>query len=119
MFVVTLDSLFYLIDLFDLFVAYQKITSLHCVKSVHIRIFFWSIFSSIRIEYRKIRTRENSVFGHFSRSVVLCSSLVLLTSKVSKFVVFPGTYFLIFDTQNIHIQSKYRKIRIRKKLEYV
>ena len=32
----------------------------HCVKSVQIRSFFWS-------EYRKIRTRKNSVFGHFSR----------------------------------------------------
>ena len=34
----------------------------HCVKSVQIRSFFWS-------EYRKIRTRKNFVFGHFSRSV--------------------------------------------------
>ena len=52
----------------------------HCVKSVQIRIYFWSVFSciwteygeiwSLRIqsEYRKIRTRNNSVFGHFSRS---------------------------------------------------
>ena len=40
----------------------------HCVKSVQIRSYFWSIFSCIRIEYRKIRTRNNSVFGHFSRS---------------------------------------------------
>ena len=29
---------------------------------------FWSVFSCIRTEYRKIRTRNNSVFGHFSRS---------------------------------------------------
>ena len=34
----------------------------HCVKYVQIRSYFWS-------EYRKIRTRNNSVFGHFSRSV--------------------------------------------------
>ena len=40
----------------------------HCVKSVHIQSFFWSVFSCIRAEYRKIRTRKNSVFGHFSRS---------------------------------------------------
>ena len=32
-----------------------------CVKSVQIRSYFWS-------EYRKIRTRNNSVFGHLSRS---------------------------------------------------
>ena len=51
----------------------------HSVKSVQIRSFFWSVFSCIwteygdllinlriQSEYRKIRTRNNSVFGHFS-----------------------------------------------------
>ena len=41
---------------------------LHCVKSVQIRSIFWSVFSRIRTEYGKIRTRKYSVFGHFSRS---------------------------------------------------
>ena len=42
----------------------------HCVKSVQIRSFFCSEFSQIRIEFfGKIRTRNNSVFGHFSRNV--------------------------------------------------
>ena len=41
----------------------------HCVKCVQIRSYFWSVFSCIRTEYRKIRTRNNSAFGHFSRSV--------------------------------------------------
>ena len=36
----------------------------HCVKSVQIRIHFWSVFSCFRTEYSKIRTRSNSVFGH-------------------------------------------------------
>ena len=52
----------------------------HCMKSVQIRSYFWSVFScilteygeiaSLRIqsEYRKIRTRNNYVFGHFSCS---------------------------------------------------
>ena len=54
----------------------------HCVKSVQIRSFFWSVFSRIRTEYGeihevslriqsecgKIRTSKNSIFGHFSRS---------------------------------------------------
>ena len=40
----------------------------HCVKSVQIRGYFWSVFYCIRTEYRKIRTRNNSVFGHISRS---------------------------------------------------
>ena len=37
---------------------------LNCVKRVQIQNFFWPVFSCIRIEYRKIRTRKNSVFGH-------------------------------------------------------
>ena len=37
------------------------------VKSVHVGSFFWSVFSGIWTEYGKIRTRKNSVFGHFSR----------------------------------------------------
>ena len=43
----------------------------HCVKNVQIRSFFWSLFSCIWTEYRKIRTRKNTVFGHFSRSGIL------------------------------------------------
>ena len=42
----------------------------HCVKSVQIRSYFWSVFFCIQSEYRKIRTRNNSVFGHFSRSAI-------------------------------------------------
>ena len=42
----------------------------HCLKSFQIRIYFWSVFSCIQTEYRKIRTRKNSVFGHFSHSVL-------------------------------------------------
>ena len=34
------------------------------MKSVQMRSFFWSVFSRTRI-----RTRKNSVFGHFSHSV--------------------------------------------------
>ena len=40
----------------------------HSVKSVQMRSFFWSVFPYIRNEYRKMRTKKNSVFGHFSRS---------------------------------------------------
>ena len=48
-----------------------KLFNLHCVKSVQIRSYFWSAFSCIWTEYRKIRTRNNPVFGHSSRSVKL------------------------------------------------
>ena len=50
----------------------------HCVKSVQIRSCFWSVFYCVWTEYKeilriqskwgKMRTRNNSVFGHFSRS---------------------------------------------------
>ena len=40
----------------------------HCVKIVQIRSYFWFVFSCIWTEYRKIRTRSNSVIGRFSRS---------------------------------------------------
>ena len=52
----------------------------HCLKSVLIRIYFWSLFSCIwpeygeiwslhiQSKYSKMRTRNNSVFGHFSHS---------------------------------------------------
>ena len=38
--------------------------TVHCVKSVQIRSDFWSVFFCIQSEYRKIRTRNYSVFGH-------------------------------------------------------
>ena len=44
----------------------------HCVKSVQLRISYrMSYFVSLHIqsECGKIRTRKNSLFGHFSRSV--------------------------------------------------
>ena len=56
----------------------------HCMKSVQIRSYLWSVFSCIwteygellrksriQSEYKKIRTRMNFVFGHFSRCVNL------------------------------------------------
>ena len=32
----------------------QIISTIHCLKSVQIRSYFWSIFSRIRTEYREI-----------------------------------------------------------------
>ena len=40
----------------------------HCVKSIQVRSFFSSVFSRGWTEYGKIRTRKNSVSGHFLRS---------------------------------------------------
>ena len=63
--------------------------NLHCVKSIQKQSYFWFVFSCIRIEYKryfvslriqseckKIRTRNNSVFGHFSRSAYLINPFV-------------------------------------------
>ena len=47
----------------------DKTVNWHREKSVQIRSYFWSTFSCFRTEYRKIRTRNNSVFGYFSRNV--------------------------------------------------
>ena len=46
----------------------------HCVKTVQIWSFFWSVFSRIQIKYsvrmrENIWTRKNSLSEHFSRSV--------------------------------------------------
>ena len=38
------------------------------VKILQIYSFFWSVFSRIQSKYGKIRTRKNSVIGHFSHS---------------------------------------------------
>ena len=48
----------------------SRLISCHCLRSVQIWGFFWSLFSCIRTEYRKIRARKTSVFGHFSLSVL-------------------------------------------------
>ena len=53
-----------------------SITEYHCLKSVQIRSYFCSVFSVFGLnagryqsEYRKMRTRNDSVFGHSSRRV--------------------------------------------------
>ena len=48
--------------------AAWKVSNIRCVKRVQIRSYFWFVFSSIQAECRKIWTRNNSVFEHFSRS---------------------------------------------------
>ena len=58
----------------------------HCVKSVQIQSYFWSVFSCIQTvnlhiqyKFRKIRTRNNSIFGHFS-----CSGCTSMCEHVTK-----------------------------------
>ena len=76
----------------------QNMKGSNCVKSVQIRSFFWSVFScrvSLRIqsEYGKIRTRKNSVFEHFSRSVECSDSKLRSNSHILSHYL-KQTYFL-------------------------
>ena len=61
--------------------------ALHCVKSVQIRSIFWSVFSCIRTEYKKIRTRKNFVLGHFSCSVKTVSMDLWVIDTLNQFLV--------------------------------
>ena len=64
----------------------------HCVKIVQIRSCFWSVFYCIRTEYKeilriqskcgKMQTRNNSVFGHFSRSEFSGKYMKVISWKV-------------------------------------
>ena len=60
----------------------------HCVESVRIRSFFWSVSSCIQSEFRKIQARKKSGYGHFSGSAVLGQNL--------RFWIRENTYFGIF-----------------------
>ena len=82
------------------------------MKCVHIRSFFLSVFSCIRTEYGislrilselgKIRTRKNSVFGHFSRSVFFKKSFIDETIQML-FPYYPCFWYVveIFEGYNI------------------
>ena len=49
----------------------------------------------IHSEYRKIRTRNNSVFGHFSRTDQICIQLVLtLKNHTRKALAFSDIIFI-------------------------
>ena len=54
----------------------------HCVKSVQIQFFLVCIFL-YSVEYRKTRTRKNFLFEHFSRSVFIYYSLVLIYISIA------------------------------------
>ena len=55
------------------------------MKRVQIQSFFWSVFYGVNLriqsDYRKIRTRNSSVFENFSRSVTKSKSLILSSKK--------------------------------------
>ena len=66
---------------------YVTLSFIHCVKSIQIQNYFWSVFSCIQSENRKIRIRNNSVFGHFTQWSSLFSMITfLLTHAKFKFM---------------------------------
>ena len=87
------------------------LTDNYCVKSFLIRSFIWFVFSCIRTEYRETQTRNNILFGHFSRSVTidqsnLCFanfySTVLFIHNTYRHAIFPGcSGFPLFQIDNI------------------
>ena len=56
----------------------------HCVKIVQIRNTFWSVFSCIRTEYWKIRTRKYSVFGYLQNIINMYQLQTLIQEKREK-----------------------------------
>ena len=63
--------------------ASEASVNTHCVKSVQMQSYFWFLFSCIPTEYRKIRTRNNSIFGHFPCSACHIQYLTSVTSNRS------------------------------------
>ena len=61
----------------NIFQIQKSIKPIHCVKTFQIRSFF---LVRIQSECWKIRTRKNSLFGHFSRSVVDKNSYIQLNN---------------------------------------
>ena len=55
-------------------------TELFLVRIFLYSDWIWTVSLRIQSEYRKIRTRNNSVFGRFSRSVLSKLQLISLTS---------------------------------------
>ena len=64
----------------------------HCAKSVQKRSSFWSLFFCIQPKYVKIRTRKNSVFGHFLREdwliiIIITLAPCLLVKAINEFII--------------------------------
>ena len=81
------------------------VLSIHFLKCVQIRSYFWSVFSCIRTECgdlrsksRKIRIRNNSAIGHFSCSDSYSRFLFLEASRCAKSFLGYRTQLLSNDT---------------------
>ena len=70
-------------------------------ENVQIRSQFCSVFSCIQSKYEKIRTRNSSVFGHFSRSVGICGKPLRIHQLYNS--------FRILRRQNSRWQKKFSR----------
>ena len=91
-----------------------------CVKSAQMRCYFWSVFSRIRTEYGeilvslriqskcgKICTRNNSVFGHFSRSGYFRCELIWWRSLCMQQLWFTINKFILKELVGHYILPKH------------
>ena len=78
----------------------------HWVKSVQLRTYFWFVFSCIWTVCRKIQTRKNSVFGHFSRSAHQSFPFSKCTNQT---VILLRNHFWLGDS---HLQAKLTAVRV-------
>ena len=64
---------------------FQVLSAEFCetLKRNTVRSYFWSVFFCIRTEYRKIRTRNSTVFGHFSRNEIIHQINLLYATRLS------------------------------------
>ena len=67
------------------------------MNSVQIRSYFWSVFSCNQSEYRKIRTRNNSLFGNMGQRTPLLRQIIgSAKNKVNS----KGFFGLVWGFQN-------------------
>ena len=94
---------------------------IHCVQSVKIRSFFWSVFSCIQSKYRKIRMRKISVFGHFSHSMsskIFIVGLTIWGLYALKSSPMPGQCFHFIPSENTRISKVFLVFSGYMKWEY-
>ena len=65
------------------FIISRVFWRLHCLKSVQIRSFFWSVFSCIRTEYGLEKTPYLDIFYAVLISIIMCNPLWNLFHIVS------------------------------------
>ena len=78
---------------------------MHCVESVQIRSFSpntESLFYRIQSKYGEIRTRKNSVFGHFSHS----DERSVIDNKIFRKAVKPALSDKVCARDRIHLIEK-------------